>query len=136
MLFHDSSDYGSMSVLVFKKPLFLDQLVKIVLLNRSPNSPPSLLLENLIGWVDEKKPDTLLGNFNINAFCTDSNPASNQWSNPPLKHILLDYKLLISESTNFDGGLLEYAYDVSNSFYAYKATFIVMKKHIFQTMML
>ena len=43
MLLHDSSDYGSMSILLFKKPSFLDQLVRVALLYRSPNSSSSLL---------------------------------------------------------------------------------------------
>ena len=51
---------------------------------------------------------------------------------PRLKHIFLDYKLLISESTHLDGVLQAY---VSNSFDAYKAKFIVMK-YIFQAKML
>ena len=51
---------------------------------------------------------------------------------PQLKHIFLDYKLLISESTHLDGVLHAY---VSNSFDAYKAKFIVMK-YIFQAKML
>ena len=63
MLLHGSSDYGRMSVRLFKKPSFLDHLVKVALLYRSPNSTSSLFLENLMKWVNEKKPHILMDDY-------------------------------------------------------------------------
>ena len=53
MLLHGNSDYEGTSVLLFKKPSFLDHLIKVALLYRSTNSSSSLFLENLMGWVNE-----------------------------------------------------------------------------------
>ena len=72
MVLCSSSDCGSKSVLALKKPAFLGESVKIGLLYRSPNLLPNLFLENLTSWIDEEKPDILLGDFNLDALCYDS----------------------------------------------------------------
>ena len=102
-----SSDSGSKSVLALKKPAFLGESVKIGLLYRSPNLLPNLFLENLTSWIDEEKPDILLGDFNLDALCYDS---CN-----PLQQRLENYKLLVSEPTYMDGGLLDHVY-IARSF--------------------
>ena len=65
MFLCNSSDCGSWSVLVIKNPNFLEESVKIdpfILLSKLlPNS----FLENVISWIYEEKPDTLLGDFNL-----------------------------------------------------------------------
>ena len=58
-----------MSLVNVKKSAFLDKPVKAALLYRPPNSPSSFL-QNMKSWVDGKK-HILLGDFNINALCTD-----------------------------------------------------------------
>ena len=72
MVLCNSSDCGSKSVLPLKKPAVLGESVKIGLLYRSPNLLPNLFLENLTSWIDEEKPDILLGDFNLDTLCYDS----------------------------------------------------------------
>ena len=60
--------------------------------------------------------------FNISAFCIDSFTR--------LKHVLLDYKLLVFEPTHLDGQLLDHVY-ISNTFCANKATTAVIKNIYF-----
>ena len=62
-----------------------------------------------------KKTHTLVGDFNINALCTDSH--SN------LRHMLTNNKLLVSQPTHLDGALLDYVY-IADSFSAHKTTLI------------
>ena len=50
----ESSNFRSMSLANVKKSSFLDKLVKIALLYR-PLSSPSLFLQNMKSWIDEKK---------------------------------------------------------------------------------
>ena len=64
----------------------------------------------------------MLGDFNNNAFCTDSHTS--------LKHILSDYNILVFEPTHLDGGLLDHVY-VSNSFCVNIATTVVIKNIYF-----
>ena len=68
---HESSNFCSMSLVNVKKSTFLDKPVKVALLYRPPNSP-SLFLQNMKSWIDDKNPNILLGDFNINALCTGS----------------------------------------------------------------
>ena len=117
-----SSDCGSKSVLALKKPAFLGELVKIDLLYRSPNVLPNLFLENLTFWIDEEKADILLGDFNLDALCYDS---CN-----PLQQRLENYKLLVSEPTHMDGGLLDHVY-IARSFSTNKLLATVIKNVYF-----
>ena len=71
-----------------------------------------------MGFVSEKKPDILLGYFNINAFCTNSHTT--------FKHVLSDCKLLVFEPTHLDRELLDHLF-ISNSFCANKSTTVVIK---------
>ena len=112
----ESSNFCSMSLVNVKKFTFLDKPVKVALLYRPPNSP-SLFLQNMKYWIDEKKTqDILLGYFNINALCTDSN--SN------LRHMLTNYKLLVSQPTHLDGALLDHVY-IADSFSGHKTTEVI-----------
>ena len=104
-----------MSLVNVKKSTFLDKPVKVALLYRPPNSS-SLFLRNMKSWIDEKKPDILFGDFNINALCTDS------YSN--LRHMLTNYKLLVSQPTHLDGALLDHVY-IADSFSAHKTTVVI-----------
>ena len=63
-----------------------------------------------------KNPDILLGNFNTNALCTDS------YSN--LRHMLINYKLLVSQPTRLDGALLDHVY-IADSFSGQKITAVM-----------
>ena len=63
-----------------------------------------------------KKKHILLGDFNINALCTDS------YSN--LRHMLTNYKLLLSQPTHLDGALLDHAY-IADSFSGHKTTVVI-----------
>ena len=67
-------------------------------------------------WIDEKTPHIFLGGFNINALCTDS------YSN--LRHILTNYKLLVSWPTHLDGALLDHVY-IADSFSGHKTTVVI-----------
>ena len=118
----ESSNFCSMSLVNVKKSTFLDKPVKVALLYRPPNSP-SLFLQNMKSWIDEK--NLLLGDFNINALCTDS------YSN--LRHMLTNYKLLVSKPTHLDGALLDHVY-IADSSSGHKKT-VVIKNIFFQTMM-
>ena len=104
-----SADCGSKSVLALK-------------LYRSPNLLPNLFLENLTSWIDEEKPDILLGDFNLDALCYDS---CN-----PLQQRLENYKLLVSEPTHMDGGLLDHVY-IARSFSTNKLSTTVIKNVFF-----
>ena len=104
-----------MSLVNLKKSTFLDKPVKVALLYRPPNSP-SLFLQNMKSWIDKKTPDILLGDFNINALCTDS------YSN--LRHMLTNYKLLVSQPTHLDGALLDHVY-IADSFSGPKTTVVI-----------
>ena len=88
----ESSNFCSVSLVNVKKCTFLDKSVKESLLYGSPNLPP-LFLRNMKSWTDEKNPD-MLGDFNINALCTVS------YSN--LRHMLTNFKLLVSQPTHLD----------------------------------
>ena len=116
----ESSIFCSMSLVNVKKSTFLDKPVKVALLYRPPNSS-SLFLRNMKSWIDEKNPDILFGDFNINALCTDS------YSN--LRHTLTNYKLLVSQPTHLDGVLLDHVY-IADSFSGHKTT-VVNKKNYF-----
>ena len=76
--------------------------MKIGLLYRSPNLLPNLFFGNLTSWIVEEKPDILLGDFSLDALCYDSYT--------PLQQRLENYKLLVSEPTHMDGGLLDHVY--------------------------
>ena len=104
-----------MSLVNVKKSTFLDKPVKVALLYRPPNSS-SLFLRNMKSWIDEKNPDILFGDFNVNALCTDS------YSN--LRHMLTNYKLLVSQPTHLDGALLDHVY-IADSFSAHKTTVVI-----------
>ena len=58
----ESSHFCSISLVNVKKSTFLDKPVKAALLYRPPNLP-SLFLQNMKSWIDEKTPDILLGDF-------------------------------------------------------------------------
>ena len=64
----------------------------------------------------KKNPDILLGDFNINALCTDS------YSN--LRHMLTNDKLFVSQPTHLDGALLDHVY-IADSFSAHKTTVVI-----------
>ena len=64
----------------------------------------------------KKTQDILLGYFNINALCTDSN--SN------LRHMLTNYKLLVSQPTHLDGALLDHVY-IADSFSGHNTTVVI-----------
>ena len=49
----ESSKFCSMSLVNVKKSTFLDNSVKVALLYRPPK-PPSLFLQNMKSWIDEK----------------------------------------------------------------------------------
>ena len=68
---------------------------------------PNLFLENLTSWIDEEKPNILLGDFDLDALCYGSYT--------PLQQRLENYKLLVSEPTHMHGGLLDHAY-IARSF--------------------
>ena len=102
----NSSDCGNKSVLALNKATFIGQSVKIGLLYRFPNLPPNSFLENLTSWIDVKKTNILLGDFNLNALCYDSYTP---------KQRLINYKLLISEPTHMDRVLLDHVY-IARSF--------------------
>ena len=63
---------------------------------------PNLFLENLTSWIDEEKPDILHGDFNLDALCYDSYNL--------LQQRLENYKLLVSEPTHINGGVLDHVY--------------------------
>ena len=111
----ESSNFCSMSLVNVKKSTFLDKPVKVALLYRPSNSP-SLFLQNMKSWIDEKNSDISLGDFNINALCTDS------YSN--LRHMLTNYKLLVSQPTHLDGALLDLAY-IADSISGQKPTAVI-----------
>ena len=69
--FCEGSNFCSMSLANVKKSTFLDETVKVALLYRPPNLP-SLFLQNMKSWINKKKTYILLGDFNINALCTES----------------------------------------------------------------
>ena len=104
-----------MSLVTVKKSTVLDKPVKVALLYRPPNSP-SLFLQNMKSWIDEKDPDILLGNFIINVLCTDSYPN--------LRHMLTNYKMLVSPPTHLDGALLDHIY-IAYSFSGHKTTIVI-----------
>ena len=58
----------------------------------------------------------MLGEFNINALCTDS--CSN------LRHMLTNYKLFVSQPTHLDGALLDHVY-IADSFSGHKTTVVI-----------
>ena len=122
MILSNSSDCGSKSVLALKKPAFLGESVKIGLLYCSPNLLPNLFLENLTSWIDEEKPDILLGDFNLDALCYNSYTR--------LQQRLENYKLLVSEPTHMDGGLLDHVY-IAKSFSTDKVSVTVIKNVYF-----
>ena len=112
----ESSKFCSMSLVNVKKSTFLDKPIKVARLYRPPNSP-SLFLQNMKSWCDEKNPDILVGDLNINALCTDS------YSN--LKYMRTNCKLLVSQPTHFDGALLDYV-SIADSFSGHKTTVVIM----------
>ena len=58
----------------------------------------------------------MLGNFNINALCTDS------YSN--LRQMLTNDKLFVSQPTHLDGALLDHVY-IADSFSGHKTTEVI-----------
>ena len=64
----------------------------------------------------KKNSDILFGDFNINALCTDTYST--------LRHMLTNYKLLVSQPTHLDGALLDHVY-IADSFSAHKTTVVI-----------
>ena len=91
-----------MTILTFSEIKLSLRPVKVALLCRSPKSPLRAFIEQLSRLVDAKKVDILLRDFNINAL---SNEAYAGVSN-----VLTRYKLMVSEPTPMDGGLLDHLY--------------------------
>lgn len=96
--------------------------MKIGLLYRFPNLPPNSFLENLTSWIDVKKTNILLGDFNLSALYDDSYT--------PLQQRMENYKLLVSESIHVDGGLLDHVY-TARSFSTDKVSATVTKNVYF-----
>ena len=97
----DSEDHDSVTILTFSKTIFPLRQVKVALLYRSPKSPVRALTEQF-PWLANKKADILLKDFNNN---TLSNQAYEGVSN-----VLAEYKLMLSEPTHMNGGLLDHLY--------------------------
>ena len=75
---------------------------KIALFHRSSNSTKSPFLVNLKQLIDEKRPDILVGDFNIDDLCNNSCTQLNE--------VLVDDNLVVSEPPHLDGALLAYIY--------------------------
>ena len=69
---------------------------------RSPNTPVTGFLDQLIYFINARKIDILLGDFNIDSFDSDASAK--------LHDILYNYKLMVKEPTPLDGALLDHAY--------------------------
>ena len=91
----DSEDHDSMTILTILN--FSLRPVKVALLHRSPKSSVRAFIEQF-AWLANKKVDILLVDFNINALSNEAYAGVN--------NLLAEYKLIVSEATHMDGGLL------------------------------
>ena len=75
---------------------------KVALLYMFPKSPVRVFIEQLSRLIDVKKVNILLGDFNINALSKEAYAG--------VSNVLIRYKLMVSEPTFMDGGLLDQLY--------------------------
>ena len=95
-------DDNGISILTATKPKFYECPIMVALVYRSPNATVSGFLDQLIYFTNARKIDTLLEDFNIDAFDSDASAKSHD--------NLSNYKLVVKESTYLDGALLDHVY--------------------------
>ena len=97
----DSEGHDSMTILTFSKINFFKTSESTIVIQVSKVTSGEIYRTTLlVGYV--KEVDILLGNFNINSI---KNEASAGVSN-----FLTEYKLVVSEPTHMEGGLLDHLY--------------------------
>ena len=95
------------SIFDILKPSFTKNIVRFLLLYRSPNSSVTLFFDRLREIVHpELHIDITFGDFKLNMF-NDSDDA--------LKNILSSFELVINEATHISGSLIDHVY-ISKSF--------------------
>ena len=93
--------FPGLSMIDVLKPSFSKQMLRLILLYRSPNSSITLFYARLreIGR-PELHVEIILGDFNIDIFNEPSNTLN----------ILSDYELLVKEATHISGFLIDHVY--------------------------
>ena len=90
------------SMIDILKTSFSKNILRLVLLYRSPNSSIPLFYEHLREIVNpELHVDIILGNFNLNIFNA---------TNDTLGTILSNYQLIINDATHISGSLIDHMY--------------------------
>ena len=101
---------------------FFENGIKLGILYRKCSNSLNLFYDNLRVLVSEFNIDILLGDFNVDYF----------EKHDLLNEVLTDYKMIVTESTQIDGALLDHVYVKKQCFSEYDITSIVKCFFFFQ----
>ena len=112
--------WDGISIVTFTKPQFSQCSLAMAVLYMIPHATVSHFLTTLSIIIENKKIDMVMVDINIDGFDDDLNQR------------LVDFQLIINESTHLDEGLLVHAYlSLYLSLYLSNTNHLIYSKHLF-----